>query len=142
MKIMKSKNTKVLVLFFLAGLGSILLTSCKKELFATITITATGSDLDGDVTGDGGSTSQTYTWNNPQTTANWNKDITSSAGGSFRLVIKDADGAIVLDNTLTKGVGDDSASGVTNAGTVGDWQVTVTLTDFNGDGSFSISPGN
>ncbi len=142
MKIMKAKSTKVLLLFCIVGLGSVLLTGCKKELFATITITATGSDLDGDVTGDGGSTSQTYTWNNPQTTANWNKDITSSAGGSFRLVIKDADGAIVLDNTLTKGVGDDSASGVTNAGTVGDWQVTVTLTDFNGDGSFSISPGN
>jgi hypothetical protein len=142
MKIMKSKNVKLFLLLSIAGLSSVLLTSCKEEPFATITIDETGSDLGGDVTGDGGSTSQTYTWNNSLTTADWNMDITASAGGSFRLLIKDADGATVLDNTLTKGVGDDSASGVTSAGTAGDWQVTVTLTDFNGDGSFSLSPGN
>jgi hypothetical protein len=142
MKIMKSKNVKLFLLLSIAGLSSVLLTSCKEEPFATITIDETGSDLGGDVTGDGGSTSQTYTWNNSLTTADWNMDITASAGGSFRLLIKDADGATVLDNTLTKGVGDDSASSVTSAGTAGDWQVTVTLTDFNGDGSFSLSPGN
>lgn len=138
-------NTRKMNLFLLlsfVGLGSIMFTSCKEELFATISINETGSDFGGDVTGDGGSTSQTYTWNNSLTTADWNMDITASAGGSFRLLIKDADGATVLDNTLTKGVGDDSASGVTSSGTAGDWQVTVTLTDFNGDGSFSISPGN
>ena len=69
-------------------------------------------------------------------------DITAASGGSFQLIIKDANGSTVLNNTLTKGVGDDSASGVTNSGTEGDWQITVTLTNFNGDGSFSISPGN
>jgi hypothetical protein len=139
---MKTKKINLIMLLSLIGLGSILFTACKQEPFATIVIDETGGDLGGDIRGDGGSTSQTFIWTNPQTTADWGKDITTVAGGSFQLLIKDANGSIVLNNTLTKGVGDDSASGVTNTGPSGDWEVTVTLTNFNGDGSFSISPGN
>ena len=140
---MKAKKLNLIALLCFVGLSSILLTSCNKdEPFATIKINAIGDDLGGDVTGDGGSASLTQTWNNAQATADWNMDITAAGGGSFELIIKDANGSIVLNNTLTKGVGDDSASGVTNSGTAGDWQIIVTLTNFNGDGSFSISPGN
>jgi len=123
--------------------GLVFMTSCGDDdaPIATVTINETGSDIGGDVAGDGGSRSHTTTWSNAKTTADWNMDITSSAGGSFQLIIKDADGTTVLDKTLTKGQGDDSASGVTSAGTAGDWTITVNLTDFNGDGSFSISPG-
>ena len=123
MNAMKSKNVKLLLLLSIVGLSSVLLTSCKEELFATVTFTETGSDLGGDVTGDGGSRTQSYKWNNS-------------------LSIADADGNNVLNQTLVVGQGDDSKSGVSNSGTAGEWTVTVTLTDFNGDGSFSISPGN
>jgi hypothetical protein len=33
-------------------------------------------------------------------------------------------------------------SGVTAAGVKGNWTVTITLTSFNGSGSFSLSEGN
>jgi hypothetical protein len=68
-------------------------------------------------------------------------DITAAKGGSFRLVMADADGNVVSDQTLTRGVGDDSKSGVSSQGTPGDWTITITLTEFAGDGSFSINPG-
>ncbi len=139
---MKSKRLNLIGLLFFVGFSSVLFTSCKDEPLATIKITATGSDVGGDVNGNGGNATQSYTWNNSLETADWNMDITAAGGGSFQLIIKDADGATVLNNTLTKGVGDDSASGATSSGAAGDWQITVVLTDFNGDGSFSISPGN
>lgn len=142
MNAMNSKNVKLLLLLSMVGLSSVLLTSCKEELFATVTFTETGSDLGGDVTGDGGSRTQSFKWNNSLQTVDWNMDITASSGGSFNLSIADADGNNVLNQTLVVGQGDDSKSGVSNSGTAGEWTVTVTLTDFNGDGSFSISPGN
>lgn len=131
------------LLLMLAGFtGALLFTGCSEdEPFATITTTTNASELDGDVTGDGGSASRTFAWNNSRTTAEYNMDITSTKGGSMNLVIKDADGTVVLDRTLQKGVGDDSASGVSNTGIPGEWEVTITLTNFNGDGSFSISQG-
>lgn len=122
-----------------------LMMSCSddEELFATSSIvTATGSDFDGDVTGDGGNHQKSYTWNNTLQTVDYNMDITASKGGSFTLRIADADGNIVLDEQLVKGQGDDSRSGVSGSGTAGEWTVTIILDNFNGDGSWSISPGN
>ncbi len=115
--------------------------ACKKDPFASVSINAVGSDLGGDVTGDGGSVTNVFDWSNPSTTSNWNMDITAVSGGSFQLIIQDAGGNTVADKTLTAGIGDDSGSGVTSAGTSGNWTITVVLTNFNGDGSFSISPG-
>lgn len=122
---------------------SFLLTNCSKdEPLAAISINETGSDVGGDVTGDGGSTQRSYKWNNTLRTVDWNMDITASKGGSFNLVIDDADGINVLNKTLVVGQGDDSKSGVSATGAAGEWTITVILTDFVGDGSFSISPGN
>ena len=120
------------------------LSGCNKddELTASVSINAVGSDLGGDVTGNGGSTTTTYTWNNPLTTADYNMDMTAGSGGSFQIMIADADGTVVLTQALVKGQGDDSRSGVTGIGSAGDWTITVTLTNFVGDGSFSLSPGN
>lgn len=140
---MKKKQNLTLVLVFVGLMGLLTLSGCSKDddPSATVNITATGSDLDGDVTGDGGSTSRNYTWNNPLSRADWNMDITATNGGSFQLIIEDADGVVVLDRTLVAGQGEDSGSGVTQAGgTPGDWTVTINLTNFNGDGSFSLSP--
>ncbi len=112
------------------------------ELMATISVNETGDTFGGDVTGDGGSTSESFTWTNNLTTADYNMDITSAAGGSMNISITDAQGASVLNQTLTAGQGDDSRSGVTSSGASGDWTVVITLTEFDGDGSFSLSPGD
>jgi len=99
-------------------------------------------DIDGDFNGDGGGTSKTFTWSNALSTADYNADITTAVEGTFNMVVKDADAAVVLDKTLSGAVEPDSFSGVTSNGSSGIWSVTITLTSFNGDGSFSLSEGN
>jgi hypothetical protein len=121
--------------------------ACSKDDGPTITasvnnITMSNANFNGDVTGNGGSATETFIWNNAEATADYNMDITSAATGSFRFVMKDANGATVLDQTLQGDVEPDTFSGVTNAGTAGDWTITLTLTNFIGDGSYSASAGN
>ena len=138
---MKKFQISALIVILLTS--TIFLSSCNKdEPFATVSINEVGSDVGGDVTGDGGSVVSSYNWNNPLSTVDWNMDITAASGGNFNLKMVDSDGATVLDQTLTVGQGDDSKSGVSSVGTSGQWTITVTLTNFNGDGSFSISPGD
>ncbi len=133
--------------FLTAASFLIFVASCSDDdtpLTANVTITTptqTG-DIGGDVTGNGGSYTQSYDYVNQLTTADYNMDFTSGPGGTFKMVVQDADGTEVLSKTLIKGQGDDSASGVTSQGTAGTWKVVITLTDFNGDGSFSLSEGN
>ncbi|MCH4824542.1 hypothetical protein ML462_15320 [Gramella lutea] len=99
-------------------------------------------DVDGDFTGNGGSGERTFLWQNSLNTADYNADITSSSNGVFVMEVKDADGNVVLNKTLRGGVEPDSFSGVTESGTSGIWSVTITLSSFNGDGSFSLSEGD
>jgi hypothetical protein len=99
-------------------------------------------DIDGDFYGDGGSASRTFFWQNSLSTAEYNADITATSNGSFNMNVKDADGKVVLDKSLRGGMEPDSFSGVTSAGKPGIWSVTITLTSFNGDGSFSLSEGD
>lgn len=99
-------------------------------------------DVDGDFTGNGGSASRTFVWLNNLSTADYNADITATAEGSFNIIVRDADGTTVLDRTLNGASEPDSIDGVTSAGTSGLWSVTITLVDFNGDGSFSLSEGD
>ncbi|WP_430815650.1 hypothetical protein [Carboxylicivirga sp. RSCT41] len=134
--------------FRLLNIGTLLLvslllfTSCDDDddKFANVIITAVGSDLDGDVVGNGGGTQKSYTLFNPFKTVDWNMDMTASEGGSFNLLIEDSEGKVVMNQTLEAGRGDDSKSGLSRLGSRGEWTVTITLTNFNGDGSFSISP--
>ena len=99
-------------------------------------------DVDGDFIGDGGSVSRTFSWSNSLNRADYNADITATAEGMFQMIVRDADEAIVLDRSLSGAVEPDSFSGVTSAGTSGIWTVTIILTDFSGDGSFSLSEGD
>lgn len=121
---------------------TLILMGCSEdpELGARVEINEVGSDFGGDVIGNGGSLKQSFTWSNSLTKVDWNMDITSVPKGSFNLRIEDSEGKIVLDETLMSGQGDDSKSGVSVAGLPGTWTITITLNDFNGDGSFSISP--
>jgi sugar/nucleoside kinase (ribokinase family) len=88
-------------------------------------------DVDGDFTGNGGSDTRTFLWQNNKTTADYNADITATSEGSFRMVIKDADGATVLYKTLRGDSEPDSIDGVTSCGTSGIWSVIITLTNFH-----------
>ncbi|WP_282136091.1 hypothetical protein [Seonamhaeicola maritimus] len=99
-------------------------------------------DVDGDFIGTGGNGSRTFLWRNNLNRADYNADITATSEGTFRMVVKDADGNVVLDKSLSGAVEPDSFDGVTSSGTSGIWSVTITLTSFKGDGSFSLSEGD
>jgi len=147
------KPTRLLLLTIFA-MASSALTSCSNDeddVMAQVRVNGTvliengddyNGDVDGDFTGNGGTSSKTFSWNNALTTAEYNADITSSIGGGFKMTVMDADGKSVLDRSLNSGTEPDSFSGVTSAGAAGIWSVTISLTTFNGEGSFSISEGN
>ena len=106
-----------------------------------IDITSGGQDPGADFVGNGDSGNYFFEWCNPQKRASLDFDITTSAGGSVRIVLKDHDGEIVLDKTRPNG-GNDTYSGVSDNGLSGTWQVEVYLTNVNGDGSWSMHPGD
>tara|TARA_R110001606_G_scaffold151997_2_gene292594 strand:- start:1772 stop:2215 length:444 start_codon:yes stop_codon:yes gene_type:complete len=127
--------------------------SCNKDddAFANVTVNGTllvgdRSDFNGDIdasfTGNGGSASRSFSWNNNLNTADYNADITANAQGTFRIIVKDSEGATVLDRTIDGGTEPDTIGGVTSSGTSGIWTVNIQVTNFNGDGSFSLSEGN
>jgi len=99
-------------------------------------------DIGGDFVGNGGSTLETFNWQNSLNTADYNADITASANGSFQMIVKDSGGKTVLNRSLNGNVEPDTFSGVTSAGAAGTWTVTITITNFNGDGSFTLSEGD
>ncbi|WGK66301.1 hypothetical protein [Croceiramulus getboli] len=149
-------NTLKKIALFCFVSASVLLVACSSdddgaEITAEVRINGTvlfddgddfDGDIDGDFTGNGGSETRTFLWNNALTTADYNADITATSEGSFNMTVRDAGGEIVLDRSLSGDSEPDSFSGVTSAGVFGIWSVTITLVSFNGDGSFSLSEGN
>ncbi len=132
---------------------AILIVSCDKDddSFANVTVNGTllvgdRSDFNGDIdasfTGNGGSASRSFIWNNNLNTADYNADITALAQGTFRIIVKDSEGTTVLDRTIDGNTEPDTIGGVTSSGASGIWTVTIQVTDFNGDGSFSLSEGD
>ncbi|XOV67549.1 MAG: hypothetical protein ACFHU9_18195 [Fluviicola sp.] len=146
------KNYFKLFTFSLALIGAMALTSCGKykkynnnevidnTYTGSVQIGSTGADPGGDFTGNGDSGEYSFAWVNSSKKANANFDITTPTG-SVQMVIYDAKGNIVLDETRSAG-GNDTFSGVTQEGKKGTWKVSLIFTNFNGDGSFSISPGS
>ena len=105
-----------------------------------VTIESTGADPGGDFNGNGDSGEYSFAWDNTNGKANANFDI--SGTGSVQMVIYDAKGKEVLNATRTGGQGEDSFSGVSEEGKKGTWKVSLIYTNFNGSGSFSVSPGS
>ena len=142
---MKSSNFRLLTLFSALALFTMTFSSCSDDDGSGVNITVNegpNGDIGGDFTGSGGSGSRTVAWNNGLATADYNADITATATGEFQMVVRDADGNIVLDRTLSGNSEPDSIDGVTGSGTPGEWTVTINLTNFNGDGSYSLSEGD
>lgn len=137
----------------MAFMTVILIVSCNKDddSFANVTVNGTllvgdRSDFNGDIdasfTGNGGSASRSFIWNNNLNTADYNADITALAQGTFRIIVEDSEGTTVLDRTIDGNTEPDTIDGVTSSGASGIWTVNIQVTDFNGDGSFSLSEGN
>ena len=129
----------------LFAFGLVLFTACSDDDGPTASITVveeTNGDTGGDFTGNGGTATRTFVWQNSQTTAEYNADITATATGVFNMILLDAEGTEVLNRSLGETAEPDSFSGVTVAGVAGEWTVTITVTNFSGDGSYSLSAGN
>lgn len=142
---MKTSNFKLLKIFTAMVLFVVTFTSCSDDDGSTANITVNegpSGDIGGDFTGNGGNSSRTISWTNNLATADYNADITATATGTFNMVVADSEGTVVLDRTLNGGTEPDSIDGVTQAGEPGEWTVTITITSFNGDGSYSLSAGN
>jgi hypothetical protein len=58
------------------------------------------------------------------------------------MIVEDSEGNTVLDRSLNGAIEPDSFSGVTSAGEPGNWTVTINVTNFNGDGSVTLTEGN
>jgi hypothetical protein len=151
-------RTLKLILFVPA---MVLFIACNKDddAFARVTVNGTQlttspsdfvvgdrSDFNGDIdasfAGNGGSAARMFSWNNNLSTADYNADITATSEGSFQMIVEDSEGMVVLDRTIDGATEPDSIDGVTSQGASGIWRVTIRVTNFNGDGSFSMSEGN
>ncbi|WP_366183669.1 hypothetical protein [Flavobacterium ovatum] len=142
---MKTSNFKLLTVLTAMILFIGTFTSCSDDDGPTVKITVNegpSGDIGGDFTGNGGNGSRIINWKNNLATADYNADITATASGTFQMVVADANGTVVLDRRINGATEPDSIDGVTNAGVPGNWTVTITLTSFNGDGSYSLSAGN
>ena len=147
------RTIKIFALAFLVS-GLTMLLSCEKEdeeynnlevventFTGTVKITSTGQDPAGDFIGNNHSGKYSFAWNNPQTVASANFDVTTSGGGFVQMIIKDANGSEVLNATRPNS-GNDTFSGVSREGKSGTWLVTLIFTNLKGDGSFSMHPGD
>ena len=137
------KRTKFIALVAVAGL---MIACNKKKDGEVITDTYTGNvvktsggaDPGGDFTGNGDNGTYAFGWQNNSSKAEANFDITTPTG-SLNFILKDDKDVEVLNVTRSAG-GNDTYSGVSDAGEPGIWTVMLTFTDFNGDGSYSLSP--
>lgn len=142
---MKTLNSNYLKLIILLPVFCLAIVSCSNDDDLSVNITVNEgptNDIGGDFTGNGGDGSRTISWTNSLPTADYNADITATASGIFQIVVADANGAVVLDKSLNGNTEPDSIDGVTSAGEPGVWTVTITLTSFKGDGSYSLSAGD
>ncbi len=106
----------------------------------TVDVGSTGADPGGDFTGNGDSGTYSFAWENKNSKCNANFDVTTS-GGTVQMKVYDKKGNVVIDQTLPNN-GEDSFSGVSEEGKPGMWKVELILNNFNGDGSYSLSPGS
>ena len=139
------KTIKPTIFILSIIIATLLISSCNNDddLSANVTLTeGVNGDIGGDFTGNGGNTSETFNWQNSLSTADYNADITASTNGLFQMIVQDSEGNTVLDKSLNGNEEPDTFSGVTSAGEAGMWTVTITVSNFNGNGSFTLSEGN
>ena len=150
---MKKKNFKTgIALLFGASIlmGTV---SCKKEYAkyddkevlensypGTIELEG-NTEARGDFEGDGDSGTFSFVWENTSEKATVDFDVSTTEGGSCQIILNDANGDEVFNQTRPEG-GSDSFSVVSEEGKEGNWLVTINLVDFKGDGTYDITPKN
>ena len=149
---MKKLTIKVFAITVLLG-GFTVMTSCNKEYRKydnkeVLQNTYSGNielqgntEARGDFWGDGDSGTFSFVWENTEKKATVNFDVTTTPGGSCQIILNDATGKEVFHQTRPAG-GMDTFSGISEEGKKGKWLVTINLTNFNGDGTFDITPKN
>ncbi len=107
----------------------------------TVDVTSTGADPAADFEGSGDSGTYSFAWENDGKTASVNFDVTTSGNGTAQMIVRDSKGDEVLNETRPS-VGNDTFAGTTSEGKKGTWLITLVLTNFNGDGSYSVHSGS
>jgi len=142
-------KTKILMITFIV-LG---LASCKKydkfdnaeiiENSYTGTISIDNdSDPDGNFTGNGNSGTFAFAWINSKEKAKVKLSLDNSSSGNVQIILNDAKGKEKFKKSLTGGDNDISFEEFSEAGKIGTWKITLTFSNFNGNGSFEIDPAN
>lgn len=149
-KNMKMKTIKFLAFAILIG-GLTTMTSCKKEYVKydnkeiiensyTGNIELLGTDeLNGNFDGNGDSGELSFVWENTGTKADVDFFITSALGGTIQIILNDAKGKKVFNQTRPDGT-NNSFSGLSEEGKTGKWLVTIKLTNVDGNGGYDIKP--
>lgn len=126
------------------GIITVLFSCSKKDTAPTaidINILQNGGDAEATFSGTGNSGYKTVTWNNSLKNTNWDMSLSNATSGTFQLQVWDAQHVLVLDKTLTVGAGANSLSGTTTTGAAGgNWTIKITVSNFKGTGSFSLTP--
>lgn len=152
---------RISYLLIIAVLGiAVNLTSCKKRegcmdpnsanfdpeakkdgsgcIYPTILTEIKIADFDADICGTGGTKTQTSTWVVSGTPVDYSFNLHAGTMGSMTVIITDAAGATILNETVSSG-GVNSRSGAILTAATGDWTISITASNFNGHGSLSMS---
>lgn len=92
----------------------------------------------GDFEGNGDSGTFSFVWENTSNKATVDFDVSTSPGGTCQIILNDAKGDEVFNQTRPEG-GNDSFSGLSEEGSKGKWLVTIKLTNLKGDGTYDIT---
>ncbi|WP_224489861.1 hypothetical protein [Robertkochia flava] len=115
------------------------------DLHARITLDPDISKgVSGEVSGDGGNEVRILRWTNPETTATLNLELVPGTDGNIIVRVHDAERMEVLKRywSLEDADGAFVISGVSAGGASGLWSVSISLSNFEGDGSYAVINGN
>lgn len=150
---MKNSTKRKANLLFSVLLCASIVTSCGKynkyddgevienTYSGNVSVTSSGSDPAADFEGSGNSGTYSFAWKNSAKSASLNFDITSPTG-YVQIILNDKKGKEMLNQILYGGSSVDTYAGVSESGKKGTWKVTVILSNFSGDGSYSLHPGS
>lgn len=93
------------------------------------------------VTSNGGSISESHTWNNSDIEAEYEIEFLEEEFGSIQVIILDANGKEVANETMLVGEDITPIEDCTLTGVAGTWTVTITISEFFGEASIALFEG-
>ena len=100
--------------------------------------------VSGEVYGDGGHEVRILRWTNPGTSVTLILELMPGTDGDIVVRVNDAERMEVLNRywSAEEANGSFVISGVSAEGAPGLWSVSISLSNFDGDGSYSVTNGN